>query len=637
MDGGVIARFSEMAGKLMDNSSGGVRGAIGAFVEECDAPTIRLLPTLSIALHRDTLTPGRAARSASPAPPGGSPAATQGRMYRGYMPGHLHRYREVAQVLSRNGLYATAHQAGLGRWLPALGYGHVNPRDRDNIRPEILVQTLHDLGTTYIKLGQALSMRRDLLPDAYCDALDTLTDSEPPIPVAEIRSVLVADLGADAGELFASFDEVPIATASIGQVHAATLHDGREVVVKVRKPGVVERVNEDLEILGNIARQLSRNSGFFSDIGIVGLVEEFSRSLRDEMDYGIEAHACEEFGRFFADDPRIHIPWIHWDTSSTRVLTMERLYGIRIDNVAALDAAGLDRHSLALRSCEMLLRMVFEMGRFHADPHSGNLFVEDDGTIGVIDFGMIGTMTPAMARQFATIIVGMFRNDANVVAEALVTLAPPRGRLDRAALRKEVSGLLSALGGHRLAEVSALEIGAFLFRIVRSQRLGLPADMVLLVRMLAIADGLGRRLDPTFRLEDALNPFAEHLLLQQFDPRSWVGRAREATLDAVMFSSELPSYARRLLDRMDRDGVNININADELAPLMTRAEGMTDRLVLGLIVSAMIGGGSNLLVANTEKLGRFAAPVLGAMWAVLGASGGYLAWTGRPRARGRRR
>lgn len=558
-------------------------------------------------------------------------------MYRGIMPGHLQRYREIAQVLSRNGLYATAYQAGLRRWLPALGPGHAKPHGADDIRPEILVQTLRDLGTTYVKLGQALSMRRDLLPDAYCDALGTLTDSEPPVPFGELRAVLRTDLGADAHELFASFDEVPIATASIGQVHAATLHDGREVVVKVRKPGVVDRVTQDLEILGNIARHLARNEGFFADIGIVGLVEEFSRALRAEMDYGIEAHAVEEFGRFFADDPRLHIPWIHWDTSSTRVLTMERLYGIRIDDVAALDAAGIDRHSLALRSCEMLLRMVFELGRFHADPHSGNLFVEPDGTIGVIDFGMIGAMTPTMARQFAMIIVGMYRNDPSVVAEALVALAPPRGTLDRAALRQEVTRLLSAMEGRLLADVRTVEIGSSLFRIVRNQRLALPSDIVLLVRMLAIADGLGRRLDPGFRLDDALNPFAEHLLLQQLDPRTWVGRAREATLDAVMFSAELPTYARRLLDRLDKDGVDVNINADELAPLVSRAEGMTDRLVLGLVVSAMIAGGSNILVANTDRLGRFAGPVFAGIGAVMASTGGYLAWTGRPWGRRRRR
>lgn len=558
-------------------------------------------------------------------------------MYRGGMPGHLQRYREIAQVLSRNGLYATAYQAGLRRWLPSLGQGHVNPRQSDDIRPDILVQTLRDLGTTYIKLGQALSMRRDLLPDSYCDALGTLTDSGPAIPYDEIRTVLRTDLGADAEELFADFEHEPIATASIGQVHAATLHDGRAVVVKVRKPGVVDRVSQDLEILGNIARQLARNSGFFADIGIVGLVEEFSRSLRAEMDYGIEAHAVEEFGTFLAGDARIHIPWIHWDTSSTRVLTMERLYGIRIDDVAALDAAGLDRHSLALRSCEMLLRMVFELGRFHADPHSGNLFVEPDGTIGVIDFGMIGTMTPTMARQFAMIIVGMYRNDPGVVAEALIALAPPRGTLDRAELRREVSRLLGALEGRRLADVRAVEVGTHLFRIVRSQRLALPSDIVLLVRMLAIADGLGRRLDPTFHLDDALNPFAEHLLLQQLDPRSWIGRAREATLDAVLFSAELPTYARRLLDRLDKDGVDININADELAPLVKRAEGMTDRLVLGLVVAAMIGGGSNILVANTDRLGRLAGPVLGGVGAVMAATGGYLAWSGRPWSRRRRR
>ncbi|WOP19192.1 ABC1 kinase family protein [Raineyella sp. LH-20] len=551
------------------------------------------------------------------------------------MPGHLQRYREIAQVLSRNGLYATAYQAGLGRWLPSLGHGYVNPREDDDIRPEILVQTFRDLGTTYVKFGQALSMRRDLLPDPYCDALSTLTDSEPPIPVSDIRAVVRADLGADVTELFASFDEVAIATASIGQVHAAVLHDGREVVVKVRKPGVVDKVTEDLEILGNIARHLERNSGFFSDIGVTGLVEEFSRALRAEMDYTIEAHACEEFGAYFAGDKRIHIPWIHWDTSSTRVLTMERLTGIRVDNIAALDAQGIDRHSLALRSCEMLLRMVFEMGKFHADPHSGNLLIEPDGTIGVIDFGMVGRMTATMTRQFAAIIVGMYRNDPNVVAEALVALAPPRGRLDRSALRREVSGLLAAMEGRRLTDVKMVDVGMYLFRIVRTQRLALPADIVLLVRMLTIVDGLGRRLDPTFALSDALNPFAERLLLQRLDPRYWAGRAREATLDAVMLSTELPSYARRLVERLDKDGVDINLRADELEPLVARAEGMTDRLVLGMVVAAMIAGGSNILVANTDRLGRFAGPVLGAMWGVLGATGGYLAWTGRPWGRGR--
>ncbi|MEA5154310.1 ABC1 kinase family protein [Raineyella sp.] len=555
------------------------------------------------------------------------------------MPGHLQRYREIAQVLSRNGLYATAYQAGLGRWLPSLGHGYVNPREDDDIRPEILVQTFRDLGTTYVKFGQALSMRHDLLPDAYCDALGTLTDSQPALPVDDIRAVVRADLGADVTELFGSFEEVPMATASIGQVHAAVLHDGRDVVVKVRKPGVVDKVSEDLEILGNIARHLERNSGFFSDIGVTGLVEEFSRSLRTEMDYTVEAHACEEFGAFFAGDKRIHIPWIHWDTSSTRVLTMERLTGIRVDDVAALDAEGVDRHSLALRSCEMLLRMVFEMGRFHADPHSGNLLIEPDGAIGVIDFGMIGQMSPTMTRQFAAIIVGMYRNDPNVVAEALVALAPPRGRLDRQALRREVTGLLASMEGRRLTDVRMVDVGMYLFRIVRNQRLALPADIVLLVRMLTIVDGLGRQLDPTFRLEDALNPFAERLLLQRLDPRYWVGRAREATLDAVMLSTEVPSYARRLLERLDKDGMDVNLRAEELEPLVARAEGMTDRLVLGLIVAAMIGGGSNILVANTERLGRFAGPVLAGMWGILGATGGYLAWTGRPwgRTKGRKR
>ncbi len=531
------------------------------------------------------------------------------------MPAHMQRYREIAQVLARNGLYVTAQRAGLGRWLPPLANGAVDPRGEADIVPPMIVQTLRELGTTFVKFGQALSMRHDILPDSWCTALGELTDSEPPIDVSEVERAIRDDLGAGVEELYATFDPQPLATASIGQAHAATLPDGRAVVVKVRKPGVVEEVNEDLEILANLSGQLARSMTFFADIDLPGMVAEFSRSLRTEMDYSAEARACQDFGAFFAGDARIHVPWIDWDRSSTRVLTLERLSGIRIDDVAALDAAGVDRQALALRCADMLLRMVFEMGRFHADPHSGNLFVEPDGTIGVIDFGMIGRMTPLMARQFVAIIVGMTRNDSSAVADALTTLAPPRGRLDRAALRADVRGLLARLEDKRLSDVSVVDVAGRLFTIVRDHRLALPPDVVLLLRMLAIVDGLGRRIDPDFRLADAFGPFTERML-----PEHLADRLATAARDVTSLGAELPGYLRRIADRLDGEGVDVHI----------RADGAVDRLVAGMIVAALISGGSRVLVANQQRLGPWSGPILTAGAGLLGVIGGRLL---RPRKR----
>ena len=256
--------------------------------------------------------------------------------------------------------------------------------------PEHLRLALEELGPTFIKLGQLLSTRSDIVPAAYLRELSKLQDSAPPVPAATINELVEEELGALPDQVFASFNTQPLASASIGQAHLATLHDGTEVVVKVRRPQINEVIETDLAILQNLANRVSRRWEAAENYNLPGLVSDFAVSLRRELDYLSEGKNAERFAANFAADPDVHIPRVFWATTTARVLTLERITGTKVDNLAGLDRAGVDRSALATKAAGVAVRMVFEHGFFHADPHPGNLFIEPDGRIGLIDFGMVG-------------------------------------------------------------------------------------------------------------------------------------------------------------------------------------------------------------------------------------------------------
>lgn len=551
------------------------------------------------------------------------------------MPLPLQRYREIAHVMARNGLMATAVQAGLGRWLP--------PEDRAahlgidaEARPELVVRTFEELGTTFVKLGQLISTRPDLFPESYCAAFARLTDSTTAVPFAAVARTVEEDFGAPVDELFAWFDRQPLATASVGQVHAARLHDGRDAVVKVRKPGVVDEVAADLDILRTLTARLTRASRSLADLDVPALVEEFDRSLRAELDFLVEARACEEIAAGFRDTPRVRFPWIEWDLTSSRVLTMQRLSGMRVDDLAALDAAGIDREDLAYRAADVLLRMVFDQGTFHADPHAGNIFIEPDGTVGFIDFGSVGRISKAVRDRFAGMAMALARQDVDGLVRALLEIAPPRGPVDRRRLRGEVARIVDKLDGRDLEDIRVPQLVSETFAIVRRHRLSLPPELVQLFRMLLLVDGLGRRLHPGFDYTRVLDPLVRRLVAESLDPRRIAGRIGRATLTATEVGLDLPVYLRRLLERVDDGGFDVNVHAQELEPLVARLERTGDRMVAAMVVAAMITGGTNVLVAYKDRLGPFAGPVVAAGGAALTGGSAYLAWISRPRRAHRR-
>ena len=282
------------------------------------------------------------------------------------------RYRQITWALGRHGLGFLVSILGLDRFVPlhhgVLGYTR---RIQPYTRPERVRLTFEDLGVTFIKLGQILSTRADLMPPAYQTELAKLQDEAPPLPENVVRQVIAGELGRPVEEVFKTFEAQPLAAASIGQVHAATLQDGTEVVVKVQRPGSVDQIHQDLKILETLAATARRRWALAEQYDAVGLVNEFGQTLRAETDYVREGQNAERFRENFAGDEDVYFPKVFWETTTRRVLTLERVRGIKIDNFAALDAAGIDRSEVARRGADTVLKMVFRDGFYHADPHPG--------------------------------------------------------------------------------------------------------------------------------------------------------------------------------------------------------------------------------------------------------------------------
>ena len=504
---------------------------------------------------------------------------------------HQRRSRQIAGILARHGFGYLAGVLGLERYVPfhkgLLGH----PRqEAPYTRPEHVRLALEDLGATFIKLGQIVSTRADLIPPNYQVELAKLQDAARPVPSEAVQEALRTELGRPINEAFATFDTEPLAAASIGQAHAATLPDGTEVVVKVRRPGVVEQVDEDLDLLQRLAVTASRRWEFADRYDVVGLAQEFADTLRAELDYIREGRNAERFAKNFAGDPAIHIPRVYWDTTTARVITLERIRGIKISDLAALDAAGIDRPTLARRSARIFLKMVFEDGFFHADPHPGNFFVEPGGTIGLIDFGMVGVVDEGTQDHLARLLLAITSEDADQMVDAMLELGVARGRVDRDLLKQDMVHLLSQYAGRSLGE---LLIGAIIsegLAVVRRHHLRLPANLALLFKAVVMTEGLGAQLDPSYRLGVELAPYAQRLMLRQYSPARLLRRLGRSGLEAARLGEELPEQLRRILADLERGSFAIGVRPEGFEPLLRRAERLTNRLVLGIIAAAFVNG-----------------------------------------------
>lgn len=406
------------------------------------------------------------------------------------------RSLEVSRVLARRGS-ATLQDRLAGR--------------RGGV-PRQVRETLAELGPTFVKLGQVLSTRPDIVPPRFEAELSALQDSAPQVPADAVRRALRRELGRDPATLYASFDDVPIAAASIGQVHGATLHDGREVVVKLRRPGVVSTVEEDLVVLGIGAALVARLPGAFRRVDVAGFVQQFAETIRGELDYVAEGRNADRARADLAGLP-VHIPFVVWEATTHGVLTLERIGGVKIDDLAGLDDARVDRPALARTLAYVYLSMVFTHGFFHADPHPGNLFVEgggdgEGGRLAMVDFGMVGTVPPRVRNALVEILLALVTHDTRRTVAAMRGLGVAPDAVDEDSFVTELDRLTASSIEVPLGELRLAPLVADLMTVSRRHRLTFPRELALLVKTVVMCEGLAAQLDPDFALPGVLVSFA---------------------------------------------------------------------------------------------------------------------------------
>jgi ubiquinone biosynthesis protein len=400
----------------------------------------------------------------------------------------------------------------------------------------------------------------------------------------------------------------------------------------VRRPGAVARVLEDLEILQNLAARASRRWGPARDVDASGIVEEFAQTLRAELDYLQEGRNAERFAEGFEAERDVVIPRVFWEHTTSRVLTLERMGGMNVGDVVALDAAGVDRKRVARRGAEIVLKMTFEDRFFHADLHPGNLFIHGDGTIALIDFGMVGVIGEELRGHLSALFVALVRSNPEMLAGALTSMSVGSRSVDREVLREDLRDFLAKYRLRSLRETPFARMIAELFAILRANRLHLPREMALLFKALLLIEGLALRLDPEFRLGESLEPYAERLARERLSASAIARRMARASADLGELALEAPGVLRRLFDAADGSGLQVHLRAAELEPLVARTERIGNRLVAGMISAALITGLGGI-VTSERRFRRWEGTLLGTGLGVLGTLGGYLAYTATRRRR----
>ncbi|HEY0951993.1 ABC1 kinase family protein [Nocardioides sp.] len=544
----------------------------------------------------------------------------------------LSRYAALARLLVRHRRSELLSGLGLDGF----------PRDDDapegdEALAERFAADLEELGPTFIKLGQLLSTRFDLLPPAYTTALARLQDDAEPTDFAGIREVVETELGGAIGDLFGSFDPEPIAAASLGQVHGATLRNGRPVVVKVQRPGVREQAREDMETLARLAGLADRHTDTGRRFGFEQLLAEFRRSLSGELDYRREARNLRRFRELTSDYDLLVVPAPVEELSTSRVLTMDRVDGRKVTDVGPLGLLDLDSRPMVEQVFGCYLDAMLRHGFLHADPHPGNMLVTDDGRLALLDLGMVTTVAPRLRDQVTKLLLALGDGDGDEAAAVLAALGHPLQDFDAAAFRADVGQLVS----EATSAGSDVQAGSALVQLSQvSGRHGLrpPAEMSMVGKALLNLDQVTLHLDPTFDPAAAVRDSLVSLLRSGLSVSA--AGAMSAALEAKEFAANLPRRGNRILEALSEGELSVRVHAVDEERLHTVLHRVANRLTFGIVIAATVLGAAMMMrvPSDHQVLGYPAVAMAFFVFAVL-SGGGLIAWvllTDRKVARERR-
>ncbi len=525
---------------------------------------------------------------------------------------------QVSGILWKHGFGPHLRSFGLGRFLPRSAEGQVEPAAAGSDLPVRLRLACEEIGPVTVKLAQVLGSRPDLIPIEYAQEFRKLQDNVPPFSWDQARKVIESDLGAPVGQLFASIEQQPSASASVAQVHKAKLPDGRAVAVKVQRPEAQRVVDTDLLILAFAAREAERHIRGMKDYHLTDHVEEFARTLRAELDFTNEGHNTDRMRQSLSDDRHVVVPRVHWDHTSRRVLTMDWLDGVRADDVEAIEKAGISRGSVAAHLAQSMLHQIFVRGYFHADPHPGNLLVLSDGRLAFLDYGNVGSVDRSMRETLVKLLLAVLEDDGIEVYDQIIDMGVVGEDTDLRQLRNDVQRMMGHYAGVSTSQLSMGDVLEEMMVIVFRHRITMPPAFASVLRSLIMTEGTCRRLSPGFDFREPAERVSREVLQNWFQPGNLIRGIWRSFRDIQRYSLLIPRQVSELLAQFQVGGVTVKIEAEERDQILRRADAMANRLAFSLVVSAMIVGSSVMLSSEraTSLLstpGAVAYVVIGAL------------------------
>lgn len=510
------------------------------------------------------------------------------------------RYRHIVGVLIKY---------GFGYILEYLNLAHFVARSRRIFRrdearisqlstAERMRLVLEELGPTFVKLGQLLSTRPDILPPGFIAEFSKLQDRVPSFSFDEVREQVSLQLGGRLEDFYSTFAEEPIAAASIAQVHRASLLTGEDVVVKVRRPGVVELVETDIDVLMGLALLAERHLPKSDIYDPVGLVKEFARTIRREMDFAREGHTIEKFRNNFSGDPTLYFPKVYWQATSKGVLTMEYIGGVKVTDLRGLERAGNDRKLVARLGADAFLKQVLDHGFFHGDPHPGNVQILPGNVICLLDYGMVGRLDPQLKQFLTDVLLAIVKRDVDEVINLLIYSGEIGDTLNTKALKRDLSSFIDSYYEIPLREIVVGRMLLEFIEIITTYHIRFPPDLMLLAKALVNIEGMGRTLDPDFDMIEHLRPFMEKAVRERISPRHVGKELGGIVMSYLNLTKNLPRDIKEILNRINRDKFKIDLEHRGLDRFINELDRSINRLSSSLILTALIVGSSIIIQAD---------------------------------------
>ena len=535
---------------------------------------------------------------------------------------HAQRYQEIINAFLRNGFSYLVFRLGL---TDQSSSKKLKESEEDmNLRTIgiKLRNILQGLGPTFIKLGQIASTRRDLVPEEISNELEQLQDQVTSFSYKKVREIIEEELGDTPENLFQDFDETPIATASIGQVHLAHLLSGEPVAIKIQRPDIQPIVETDLEILDDLAKLMEAKLHWAKNYQIRKMIHEFSTSLLDELDYNIEGRNGERIAKQFKNDSTIHIPKVYWQFCTKKILTMEFIQGIKVSHLEQLDEKGYNRKVIAERLTSSMLHQILIEGFFHGDPHPGNIYVLPGNEISYLDFGMIGRVNDEMKYQFASLVINLQHGNTKGMIKTFSSMDLLSDDTNLTSLKNALDGLKVKYYDIPLSEISLGGAVTDILAIAYNHQIQIPSDLTILGKTLLTLEGIIEKLDPDFSMMKAVEPFGKQLLRDRYNPKNIMKTSWNQIVDNVEILSELPKSLKEITSTIQKGKLRLDINVPELQLFLQRLDKISNRLSFSIILLAfsilMVGLIiASALTGHTTVLWRIPAIEIGSIVATL--------------------